>query len=547
MAKKVLTLIFIFTLYLFLFSFSSISVNVNDIRFTGKIDDNDIVYLPLSEICSQFEIRYGFFSDTGIIAINFGDLMISGSVGQKSIIINDKIENLENSPRIIQSEVYLPVQFFVKYLDLDISWQPEDFEQEAYIEKFMYKNTEKGLNIFVIADKTFSRSEYFLTKENNTVIISFPNTYIEESDSYLHYPDEYIEGINIDNQDDNTGSIIIAFRESFDIEVGPVVNPSGLVISVSDIIELEDYPENIILSETEDTREVEKIAEEVPGDKNVDDIQLPDAADLLSEISDISDLSNYSDELYYPDFRDIFMESIDDIIIDQSAIKVDQDSVSESLEGKRIVIDAGHGGDDAGITSFGMYEKDISLAIARKLFQKFHNKNAEPFMTRSTNSNLSHADRTYTGNKERADLFISLHTGASQNPGASGFSIFYYSTAHLAEMKDTLSKAQNIEDEAEADRILVELKRTSIMEESRKYARILSRQMEEKTGFIERMIFGGGFSILRDLNMPAVIIEVNMLTNKEIADLLTEDDIQEKIAEAIANAAERYFVAGDSL
>jgi N-acetylmuramoyl-L-alanine amidase len=55
------------------------------------------------------------------------------------------------------------------------------------------------------------------------------------------------------------------------------------------------------------------------------------------------------------------------------------------------------------------------------------------------------------------------------------------------------------------------------------------------------MIYGGKFVLLKDINCPAVIVEINMLTNKEMAVMLSDDTVQEKIAEALKKTLVKYF------
>ncbi|MFA5479550.1 MAG: N-acetylmuramoyl-L-alanine amidase [Candidatus Muiribacteriota bacterium] len=570
MGQKKSVLLILVLLASLVFSYDTIQVIVNEITFTGMID-NGVVYLPVPEICNHFNIRYGYFPDTGIIAINYNNKMISTVVGQREVIINNEIAQLETPPVVIERKVYLPVKFFTKFIDMRVSWQPEEFQKKATIEKLVYRETELGLNLFVLADKSFSKNEYIISREKDTLILTFPNTNISDSDTYLEYPDKFIQGININNED-NRGTVIINFVQNFEIEAGPVVNPTGLLVRATQKIASNDFPENIIIPAAPlDTQELEKLysdefSKEIPDENTVevevaviakddfklksDKLELTYNADLLTGIiSDTEELEKSDFELNFqqlPNIQDSFIENIDDIILDQKAIDpgtAERDFLNE----KKIVIDPGHGGDDNGIVKFGVFEKDINLALSRKIYRKLIEKGAVVFLTRSGNSSVSDENRAFTGNSNKADLFVSVHCGASLNPQIKGFSIFHYSDPVLESRKDTIASNKGVQDEISAEKILMELKRIAVIEESRKFGKILSSHIVDDLGFVERMFNSGNFQILRDLSMPAVILETNMITNSEISALLREDSVQEKIADTIVKACERYFAAGAEL
>ena len=87
-----------------------------------------------------------------------------------------------------------------------------------------------------------------------------------------------------------------------------------------------------------------------------------------------------------------------------------------------VVIDAGHGGHDAGACAFGRKEKDINLAVAlltRKYIEQAHPE-IKVYMTRSTDVFVGLQQRANFANRKKADLFISIHTNSASSSKASG-------------------------------------------------------------------------------------------------------------------------------
>jgi N-acetylmuramoyl-L-alanine amidase len=113
----------------------------------------------------------------------------------------------------------------------------------------------------------------------------------------------------------------------------------------------------------------------------------------------------------------------------------------------KIVLDPGHGGKDPGAIGVGgVAEKDVTLAIALRLKQRLAAiPNADAVLTRGTDVFLALEERTARANTEQADLFLSIHTNASQDPSLSGVETYYLNntndraTIRLAQMENGLT------------------------------------------------------------------------------------------------------------
>lgn len=162
-----------------------------------------------------------------------------------------------------------------------------------------------------------------------------------------------------------------------------------------------------------------------------------------------------------------------------------------------VVVDAGHGGKDAGPFN----EKVINFEIAQKLQLLGDNKEVKIIPVRSGDDFLSLKQRLEFVEKQKPDLLLSLHTNTSDDPGKTGVEAFY--------------APMNISSE-----------------KSLKYSKILiSHQVKEAAATGE--IKAANFRILLEAKTPAVLLELGYLSNVAEAQKLREPDHQKKIASAI--------------
>ncbi|HWQ73858.1 MAG TPA: N-acetylmuramoyl-L-alanine amidase [Syntrophomonas sp.] len=192
----------------------------------------------------------------------------------------------------------------------------------------------------------------------------------------------------------------------------------------------------------------------------------------------------------------------------------EQPVLSYALAGRVIAVDAGHGGIDPGASRYGYEEKDITLAISKKLVRYLEQAGAQVINLRTGDGDLCGSDfkgtirerkrkdlalRVEKAKNAKADLYISIHTNADVSPRWSGAQTFY--------------KAGQEESERTAVAIQDELIRV-----------LGNNKREAKTG---------SYYILDKAPMPIVIVEVGFLSNPREAKLLVSNDYQDKVAYAI--------------
>ncbi len=180
-----------------------------------------------------------------------------------------------------------------------------------------------------------------------------------------------------------------------------------------------------------------------------------------------------------------------------------------------IVIDAGHGGTDRGARSHLPYceEKKICLQTARLVKQYLDQLGYHVIMTRTTDAFIPLPQRVEIANQANCNIFVSVHFNSSKSATASGIEIFFYDS------KESRSTA------------------------SRKLADSILTRLLRRTSAQSRGVKKGNFYVIRETEMPAVLVEGGFLTNPEERLLLKSRDYQEKLARGVADGIDAYFKA----
>lgn len=227
-----------------------------------------------------------------------------------------------------------------------------------------------------------------------------------------------------------------------------------------------------------------------------------------------------------------------------------------------IVLDAGHGGDDTGAPgikgSREFLEKDITLDLVLRLGKLIEEKmpGVKVLYTRKVDKSVKLWERPNFANKNEADLFISIHCNANNNPKAHG-SETYFMGLHVNEGNLDVAKRENAAITYESDyqnneryggfdpnspesHIIFSLVQNAYMNQSLR----LSSYVETETGKISQIRSRGvkqaGFLVLWKTSMPSILVETGFITNPEDRKYLASDEGKNTIAKGIDNAIENY-------
>jgi N-acetylmuramoyl-L-alanine amidase len=219
-----------------------------------------------------------------------------------------------------------------------------------------------------------------------------------------------------------------------------------------------------------------------------------------------------------------------------------------------VVIDAGHGGKDAGAISVdGGYEKDVTLSIARETARILReNGKVRVKLTRDSDIFIPLGGRVRIARDARADLFISIHADSAPNDQAKGASVYTLSAVASDAIAERLAARENKADiiggvnlgvEApEVGEIMVDLVRRATGNVSVQFAETLQAALEEQeVNFRGEFHHFAAFAVLKAPDVPSVLLETGYVTNRQDSERLFSDAGRRQVAKGIARAIERHL------
>jgi N-acetylmuramoyl-L-alanine amidase len=227
-----------------------------------------------------------------------------------------------------------------------------------------------------------------------------------------------------------------------------------------------------------------------------------------------------------------------------------------------VVLDAGHGGRDAGTTGRTrsgamLVEKDVTLAVSNLVAAELRARSIDVVQTRSSDVFVELPERGRIANDQRGDIFISIHVnasapGARNGSAARGVETYFLAVAKTEEAQrvaDMENASIRFETQAEVARddplafIINDMAENEHLRESSDLAVVMQRRLSTRhPGPVgDRGVKQGPFRVLVTSYMPAVLVELGFASNTEDAAYRLDVTNQKRMAEAIAAAAVDYF------
>lgn len=214
---------------------------------------------------------------------------------------------------------------------------------------------------------------------------------------------------------------------------------------------------------------------------------------------------------------------------------------------RTIVIDAGHGGYDSGaVGAGGLMEKDVVLDVARRVTRLVESRlSLKVLLSRDADYFVPLRDRTSFANRERADLFVSIHANADREASSAGVETYFLSSEATDGGARQVAAAENAVVQLErpsapvggrrdiVKTILWDLAQSEYQMESSRLAEIVLDSMTQALRIPNRGVKQAGFYVLGGAAMPAVLIEVGFVTNPHEEKRLRDTRYRDEIARAI--------------
>jgi N-acetylmuramoyl-L-alanine amidase len=183
-----------------------------------------------------------------------------------------------------------------------------------------------------------------------------------------------------------------------------------------------------------------------------------------------------------------------------------------SLLGKRIVLDAAHGGDDRGVVADGTSEAELVWDLVSRLDGRLTALGVRTWLTRGPNNGASDEDRANLANGVGADLVLSVHVDGCSTPRANGLAAYYYGAG---------------------------ASHSTIGE---RLADLAQRELVARTGLADNRIHGKTWALLRLTRMPTVRVELGYLTSPRDRSLLRDPVFRDTAAEGLLVAVQRLYL-----
>jgi N-acetylmuramoyl-L-alanine amidase len=178
----------------------------------------------------------------------------------------------------------------------------------------------------------------------------------------------------------------------------------------------------------------------------------------------------------------------------------------KKTSGKRyIVVDPGHGGSDCGATRNGVYEKDITLDVAKRTVELLKKKGYEVKMTRTADETVSLQERVEISEQINPDIFVSIHVNSSNSDSPTGLETHYYKD-------NSLQLAKTV------------------------HASLLNHVQSPNRG-----LFKSRFYVINHTTAPAILVEIGFISSPTERAQLVSESRKQATAKAIAEGISEYF------
>ena len=227
----------------------------------------------------------------------------------------------------------------------------------------------------------------------------------------------------------------------------------------------------------------------------------------------------------------------------------------------KLVIDAGHGGEDSGCRGRKSQEKTVTLNVALKLGKLISDNfdDVQVIYTRKTDVFVEVYKRAVIANNNHADLFISIHCNAAENKAAHGVETWVMGLAksdanmEVAKKENAaILKEKNFENNYEGfnpnspeANVIFSLHTSAYMNHSIMLADKVQKNLVHNTHLLDRTVKQAGFWVLYKVAMPSILIELGFLSNATEEDYMLKANSQDIMAVSIYNAFVEYRNALD--
>ncbi|MBI5574403.1 MAG: N-acetylmuramoyl-L-alanine amidase [Elusimicrobia bacterium] len=525
--KKIIPLCGAMCLSVFLFCFS---FAVSSVKTVHVIKENSIFssaglflvqgmgYLSTDDIAKIYGAKANWFPLSKKVILTLNNKEIIFHIGSKRVIV-DKIERLMNKSALLDdSKLLIPLEFVLTRSFADVAGFYSEWDYRRLILRIMpipdifspryYSYKDKTRMVIQAVEK--KEVQIDSSKEKKIAVKIYRSKVGDIEKSSVVINDGVVDGIDATNLERDVLFVVNLGTYSGKVDTFTLSSPFRLVI------------------------DVERLGETTSKLAGLSSVLAPSSSSFLE--------TNIPSNILPPE------EEIP--LVETNEIKKSKPTKAIHKL-KKIVVDAGHGGEDPGaIGPKGTKEKDINLSVAKRLSEILKKHGYDVFLTRSDDTFIPLADRTRFANKVMADLFVSIHCNASISDDTRGFEIYFLSEKATDRAAEAVANMENsvialekpsLSGKRDIEKLLLSMAVTEFMNESATLCGTINRQVcDNFLNLDSRGVKQANFYVLRGATMPAVLVEVGFLSNAKEEKLLNHKKFQKKITENIFNGIKEY-------
>jgi N-acetylmuramoyl-L-alanine amidase len=493
--------------FISIFLFNSFAQDGNNVLVVTKDGMKNIpayvregtIYFSLKDFTDAVSVNYYYNEEAQKIEVKFDKYSLKASARNPFLVLNEKngdkqlVIQLPTSTYLINKKVYVPLIYSLNAIGQAYG---KELKYEAPNKIVIGKVKEETIDPTTETANVFNIAGIVLIEKANGTLIT-----VKSNKRIPSYLSAFKKGV-----------LTLTFRKvSVDVEKVKHIGSEGVVKKIEAKNVGADAIVNITVGKEYTTNEVMNI-------ENSNDIQITIHNKLFNQTSSSNKLK-------------------------------------DKWEFDVIVIDAGHGGQDAGAIGVnGVKEKDINLSIALKLGKLIEEnmKDVKVVYTRKTDKFIDLYKRGKIANENNGKLFISIHCNSTpKKPStANGFEVYLLRPGRtreaisIAEFENSVIQYEEnpnrYEKLTDENFILVSMAHSSYMKYSERFAEYLHKEFSNHPTLSSRGVKQAGFYVLVGASMPSVLIESGFLSNTNDAKHLSTSSGQQKFAEYVFNGIKKY-------
>lgn len=489
----------------------------------SAFESNNLIYCSAKNIAMGLNLNYYYNKEAEKLEIKFKNFNIKFTANNHFIIVTDRRDNnqkiyqLPQSVKKVNEDLYIPIQYTEEYLTY------------AYGTKFKY---DKSKNAIIVGDEN---KDDLITKieEPKTEIPKTTNEPVKTEVDPTNKVEYELN--NLEYTIKANGTLVKILTDKKDIKFSSKYQANVLKVTLTNVLVNPDL-------------QIKQAETGIIKHTKINLIE--NGCEIIFELEP----DNYS-------AHDIFKDNAsNNIIVAIHNKKLKQEkNKDKKLKSKwifdAIVLDAGHGGKDAGAIGItGVREKDVNLGIVLKLGKLIEEElpTLKVIYTRKTDKFVELYKRGKIANENNGKLFISVHCNSTlqKNEDARGFEVYLLrpgrtqEAINIAEFENSVIKYeddpnryQKLTDE---NFILVSMAQSAYMRYSEQFSDILNSTWKNSLPIPTRGVKQAGFYVLVGASMPNVLIEAGFLSNRKDEEYLKSEAGQTEIARTIFKAIQKY-------